>query len=88
MNVVLNVDEVHTVLTLVTSQVLDHVELSPEGKEAIRAWRRDRNLGSKELDGFAEVMNRAIGTLIDENTTRMLRRRGGQRVRAVEGTRS
>ena len=88
MNVVLNVDEVHAVLTLVTSQVLDHVELSPEAKETIRTWRRDRNLGSKELNGFAEVMNKSIGTYIDENTTRMLRRRGGQRVSAAEGARS
>ena len=88
MNVVLSVDEVHAVLTLVTSQVLDHVDLSPEAKEAIRTWRRDRNLGSKELDAFAEVMNKSIGTYIDENTTRMLRRRGGLRVSAAEEMRS
>lgn len=84
MNVILNVDEVHTVLTLVTSQVLDHVDLSDEAKEAVRNWRRDHALGGGDLDEFVVVFNEAIGNHLDDRTTRMLRRRGSTRISAAE----
>ena len=84
MNVILSVDEAHAVLTLVSAQVLDNVELSEEAREAIRNWRRDRGLGSKELDAYADVLNEALGNEIDERTTRFLRKRGSQRVSAAE----
>jgi hypothetical protein len=84
MNVVMNVDEVHEVLTLVTSQVLDNVELSDEVREAVRLWRRERNLGSKELDAFTVKLNQALGNYIDEQTTRYLRTRGEMRVSSAE----
>ncbi len=76
MNVVLNVDEVEAVLSLVTSQVLDGVELSPKAQEAIRQWRTNRAPDTVELDGYAGRLNEAIGNAIDERTTRMLRQRG------------
>ena len=84
MNVILNIDEVHTVLTLVTSQVLDHVDLSDEAKKAVRDWRRDHAVGGSELDGFAVVFNEAIGNHLDERTTRMVRRRGKVRISAAQ----
>lgn len=76
MNVVLNVEEVEVVLSLVTSHVLDHVQVSDEAAERIRDWRRDRAMGTSALDDYAEVLNSAIGNYIDERTTRMLRKRG------------
>ena len=84
MNVILNVDEVHAVLTLVTSQVLDHVELSEEARDAIRAWRREHGLGTDGLDDYGAKFNAALGTHIDEQTTRYLRKRGSMRVSARE----
>jgi hypothetical protein len=84
MNVILSVDEAHAILTLVTAQVLDNVELSDGTREAIRNWRRDRGLGSKELDEYAGSLNESLGNAIDEHTTRFLRKRGGQRVSAAE----
>ncbi len=84
MNVILNIDEVHTVLTLVTSQVLDHVDLSDDAKEAVRSWRHDRALGNADLDEFAAVFNEAIGNHLDDRTTRFLRRRGSLRISAAE----
>jgi hypothetical protein len=84
MNVILSVDEAHAILTLVSAQVLDNVELSEEAREAIRNWRRDRALGSKELDDYADVLNEALGNEIDERTTRFIRKRGSQRVSAAE----
>ncbi len=84
MNVILNVDEVQAIIALVTAQVLDNVELSTASKEAIRAWRREHDLGTKGLDDYAERFNVALGTHIDAQTTRFLRRRGTMRVSARE----
>jgi hypothetical protein len=81
MNVILNTEEVHAVLSLVTSSVIDHVDLSEETKEKVRAWRRDRTMGTPELDEFTEVLNEAVGNFIDERTRRMLRQRGKVKVR-------
>ena len=84
MNVILNIDEVHAVLTLVTAQVLDNVELSDGAREAIRAWRREHDLGTHGLDDYGATFNAALGTHIDEQTTRYLRKRGTMRVSARE----
>jgi len=84
-NVILDVDDVGTIISLVTSQVLDNVELSQKGGDAIREWRRDRDPGSIGLDEYAESFNEAIGGVIDERSTRMLRKRGKQRMSARGG---
>lgn len=80
MNVVLNTEEAHAVLSLVTSSVLDHVDISEEAKEKVRAWRRDHTIGTVELDGFTERLNEAVGNFIDERTRRMMRQRGKVKV--------
>lgn len=82
MNVVLNTEEAHVVLSLVTSSVLDHVDLSDETKDQIREWRREHALASSDLDGFTERLNEAIGNFIDERTRRMMRQRGKLKVRS------
>lgn len=82
MNVVLNTDEVHAVLTIVSAHVLDHVELSDAAKKQIRAWRRERDRDTVGLDEFTEAVNEAIGNFIDKRTTRYLRKRGKIRVSA------
>lgn len=88
MNVILNTDEVHAVLTLVTAHVLDHVDLNDEAKKQVRAWRRERDIGTVGLDEFTETMNDAVGNFIDERTTRFLRKRGKIRVSASTERRS
>lgn len=82
MNVILNTDEVHAVLSIVTAQVLDHVELSDAAKKQIRAWRRERDRETVGLDEFTETTNEAVGNFIDKRTTRFLRKRGKIRVSA------
>lgn len=82
MNVILNTDEVHSVLALVTANILDHVDLSDDAKKKIRAWRRERDIDTIGLDEFAEAMNTALGNHIDERTTRYLRKRGSLKVSA------
>lgn len=81
MNVILNTEEAHVVLALVSSTVLDHVELSDEGKESIREWRTARAPGTRPLDQFTETLNEAVGNFIDDRTRRMLRQRGKVKVR-------
>lgn len=81
MNVILNTDEAHVVLALVTSTVLDHVDLSDEAKDRIKDWRTARAPGTIPLDEFTETLNEAVGNFIDERTRRMLRQRGKVKVR-------
>ncbi|HJM74718.1 MAG TPA: hypothetical protein QGI71_02475 [Dehalococcoidia bacterium] len=88
MNVILDVQDVNTVISLVTAQVLDNVELSQKSVDAVRQWRREHDPETIGLDEYAAVFNEALGNLIDENSTRMLRRRGKMRVSAAEGRRS
>jgi len=81
MNAILNTDEAHVVLALVSSTVLDHVDLSEDAKERIREWRTARAPGTIPLDDFTETLNEALGNFIDERTRRMLRQRGKLKVR-------
>ena len=76
MNVVLNTDEAHLLLTLVSSQVIDHAELSQEGQKLVQNWRLVRSPHSKELDELTVQVNERLGNHIDERTTRMMRTKG------------
>ena len=60
MNIVLNTDEAHVVLTLTSALLLDDVDLT----------------GFPELDKFTIFLNERLGNRIDEQTTRMMRVRG------------
>ncbi|MDA0270134.1 MAG: hypothetical protein O2798_06925 [Chloroflexi bacterium] len=83
MNVILNTHEAHVVLTLVTSVVLDHVELSSTARDKVRDWRREHALETGGLDEFTETLNEAIGNFIDERTQRMMRVRGKVKTRSA-----
>ena len=76
MQVILESDEAWSVMTLVVSQVLDQVELSEEGKTALRRWRSDHNDGTTEMVDLTVFMNEALGNVLDEKMTRLLRRKG------------
>jgi hypothetical protein len=76
MQVILETDEAWSIMSLIVSQIIDRSGVSGEGKASIRRWRRDRAVGTVEMDDLALAMNEALGTLIDERTTRMIRRRG------------
>jgi hypothetical protein len=76
MQVILEPDEAWSIMTLVVSQVLDQVELSEEGKAAVRRWRSDRNEGTGEMSELTVSMNETLGTVLDERTTRLIRRKG------------
>jgi len=76
MQIVLETDEAWSLMSVVTSYIIDHGGVSPEGKQRIRRWRADRTMGTVEMDDLALATNQALGTVIDEKTTRMVRRRG------------
>ncbi|MXW34136.1 MAG: hypothetical protein F4X26_08710 [Chloroflexi bacterium] len=76
MNVMLNPGEVNAVLGLVTSRLLDSIELSEEGQEAVRTWRSDRGPGTDQLDDFADRFNNELMDFIDESTRRRTMRGG------------
>ena len=76
MQVILETDEACSLMSLIVSQIIDRSGVSAEGKASIRRWRSDRAPGTVEMDDLALAMNEALGTLIDEKTTRMIRRRG------------
>jgi hypothetical protein len=76
MQVILDSDEAWSVMSLVVAQVLDQVDMSEEGKAAVRRWRGDRVDGTAEMSDLAVTMNEALGTTLDERTQKLLRRKG------------
>ena len=68
MQISLEPEEAWSIMTLVVSQVLDQVELSDDGKNAIRRWRSDRNEGTAEVSDLAVLLNETLGTVLDEKT--------------------
>ena len=76
MNVMLNPGEVNVVIGLVTSRLLDGLELSEEAQETVRTWRSNRGPGSSELDNFADDFNNQVMDSIDDSTRRRTIRGG------------
>jgi hypothetical protein len=76
MQIILETDEAHSIMSLVVSQVIDQVDLSDEGRAALRKWRQDRDEGTAELADLTVSLNETVGTVLDERTTRLIRRKG------------
>ena len=76
MYVILEQDEAWSIMTLVVSQVLDHADLSGDGRAAVRRWRSARADGTAEMADLALGMNEALGGQIDDRTDRIVKRRG------------
>ncbi|MXY87207.1 MAG: hypothetical protein F4Y95_12155 [Chloroflexi bacterium] len=75
MRLILDEEETWSLMTLVTAQVLDQVELSEEGAQAIRDWRAGVVEGNAAMEAVANGVNEALGNTIDEELTRQIRRR-------------
>jgi len=76
MQVILEPDEAWSLMSLITSHVIDSSGVSQDAKTRIRRWRTDRAVGTVEMDELAVGMNQALGTYLDEATTRQIRRKG------------
>jgi hypothetical protein len=76
MQIVMESDEANSLMSVITSYVIDNAGLSQDGKARVRKWRVDRATGSAEMDALAVAMNEALGTYLDEKTDRQVRRKG------------
>jgi hypothetical protein len=76
MQIVMESDEANSLMSVITSYVIDNAGLSQDGKARVRKWRADRATGSAEMDALAVAMNEALGTYLDEKTDRQVRRKG------------
>ena len=76
MQLILEADEAWSIMMVVVSQVLDGLELSDEGRAAVRKWRNDHAEGTEAMNLLAEELNEALGTYIDERTRKLIRRKG------------
>jgi hypothetical protein len=74
--IILDNEETWSLMSLMVSQMIDRAGLSSEGKAALRKWRTERGEGSAELADLTVEFNEAIGSTLDEKTTRLIRRRG------------
>ncbi|MYD72728.1 MAG: hypothetical protein F4Y11_00105 [Chloroflexi bacterium] len=75
MRLILDEEETWSLMTLITAQVLDQVDLSEEGAQAIRDWRAGVVEGNAAMEAVANGVNEALGNTIDEELTRQIRRR-------------
>lgn len=75
MRLILDEEETWSLMTLITAQVLDQVELSDEAAKAIRDWRAGIVEGNAAMEAMANGVNEALGNTIDEELTRQIRRR-------------
>ena len=60
MQVILGPDEAWSIMSLVVSQVLDGVELSEDGRDAIKKWRTDHAESSVAMRRLAEEINATL----------------------------
>ncbi len=75
MRIILDEEEGWSLLLLVVAQVLDQVELSEDTRTALKEWRYGLKEGTDEMLAFTTAMNGALGNKIDEELSRMIRRR-------------
>ena len=76
MQIVFETDEAWSLMSVITSWIVDQSGISQEGKQKLSRWRGDRAIGTVEMDELAVDMNKALGTYLDEKTERLVRRRG------------
>jgi hypothetical protein len=76
MQVIIEKEEGWSMMSLITSYVIDSAGLSADGKASIRQWRTNHD---KDSDGTADItdaMNEALGTYIEDRTNRTVRKKG------------
>ncbi len=76
MQIAMETDEANSLMSVITSYVIDHAGLSQDGKQLLRKWRTDRPAGSVDMGRLAVAMNQALGSYIEEKTDRQVRQKG------------
>jgi hypothetical protein len=76
MQVVIEKDEAWSLMSVITSYMIDNGGLSAHGKAAVRQWRTAHDKDSAGTAGLTTAMNEALGTYIETRTNRTIRRTG------------
>jgi hypothetical protein len=76
MQVILNEEEAWSLMSVVTSYVIDKGGMSQDGKQAVRRWRTDRAAGTVAMGELAEGLNDALAEYFGERTARTVKRKG------------
>ena len=76
MQIILDVDEAWSLMTIIVSQMIDKSGVSTDGKAKLRKWRSDRADGTAEMADLTVELNEALGSSLDEKTTRLIRQKG------------
>jgi hypothetical protein len=76
LQIILDSDEAWSLMALMVSQMIDKAGLSSEGKAKLRRWRTDRANGTAEMADLTLDLNEALGSTLDEKTTRLIRQKG------------
>jgi hypothetical protein len=76
MQISLDVDEAWSMMSTMVSQMIDKAGVSADGKAKLRKWRTDRATGTAEMADLTVELNDALGSTLDEQTTRLIRRKG------------
>ncbi len=75
MRILLDEEETWSLMSLIVAQVIDQVEVDQKTADILREWRHQRNEGSEAMLQLAYDMNEALGNRIDEELTRVIRRK-------------
>jgi hypothetical protein len=76
MQIVLERDEAWSLMSVITSHIIDRSGVEQGGKQQIRRWRSDRGVESEEMGDLAEAMNDALAAFMGAKTTRQIKRKG------------
>lgn len=76
MQIILDNEEAWSLMSLMVSQVIDRANVSGDARTRIKRWRSERATGTAELADLTVELNQALGSTLDEKTTRLIRRRG------------
>ncbi len=76
MQIILDADEAWSLMTVIVSQMVDKAGISSDGKVKLRRWRTDRAVGTAEMSELTLDLNEALGSTLDEKTTRLIRQKG------------
>jgi hypothetical protein len=82
MQIVIETDEAWSLMSTITSYIIDKSGVGQDGKQAVRKWRTDHSVGTVDMDRLAIAMNEAIGTHVDEKMARKVHSRGRYATRA------
>ena len=76
MQILIEKDEAWSLMTVVTSYMIDNAGLSADGKAAVRRWRTEHDRDSAGTGDLTEAMNEALGGYIAARTNRTVRQKG------------